>query len=384
MYHVLLPSTCTGAVAGTSLAKMRVQCFNGNVETQSSSWHEAKCVYHTQSMCQVLIPPQILPNHTAVNTVITFFPSSGQETYSSAFPYGQDKWLGKHGIIDYIINHPCVGEQQTGRTSIILHHSSQLLSGVVNFIHDITLCDVVNSGLVVVYLPHTSQVYLLYDYTPDHIYIIMALVVVYLSFANSNGLSEIINISNTATLQKSTLQVTVFNKLVYLPVIAVVYWPWSSVDVVLIHYITMEERLVMVALLIYLLYQVFTDFTRLCQYALQMAGVHCGYLAHNNLFDVTLAVICVCVCKVYNTVDNPYISGLTAAWIIKIFYKLHVISNSGSAFLGLDVLVDVLVTVNLIYCGVLVSIGNNIHVLYMYMLQVICLAFMLTGTFLKF
>jgi len=184
---------------------------------------------------------------------------------------------------------------------------------------------------------------------------------------------------------------TFYTKLAYWSVLGVMYVPWPGVDSILLHYITLEERQAFVAILLYLCYQALVDICHLSYMAVtaSTAFYHGNRWQqtrqpYDNLFDVTLCTMLLCLCTVYNTLDNSYTSGLVAVWVVKVFYKLHLVPHQANVLLCVDLLVDLFACTALLFGGVLVSFDNNVHVFFMYILQTMSLSLVLTSTFLKF
>lgn len=178
-------------------------------------------------------------------------------------------------------------------------------------------------------------------------------------------------------------------KIAYWALLIILYYPHYTIDNVLIHYITEEERQAFVSILVYLLYQTFWDAFRFGYIVIftiwhPPETMKKRWIPFDNLFDITLATTLLCLSNIYNTLDNSYTPALVAIWIIKIFYKIHLIPYHHSAFLYMDIMVDFFACTALLFGGVLVAFDNNIHVLFMYILQVISVSLVLNKTFLRF
>ena len=228
LYHVLLPTVCDPGNTTAVTHQIPVHCFNNKYIPENFVWYEAPCTLSQKSLCKVEVYANAEENISHIHTVMNIFPSEGIPAYSSAFPYGQDKWTGQAMVLQHILRNPCTGSTYTGRNTIFFHHTIPAHNASVNFVNDISLCDIVDSGLVVAYLPHTSQVYLMFENTPSYVYVTMAVIVVFLSLSVSNSLARITHlIPEDKIVEKWNTQVHL-QKLSYLVLLVVLYVPWKG------------------------------------------------------------------------------------------------------------------------------------------------------------
>jgi len=181
MYTILLQSQCTNDA-----------CFStGEVLPYDSGvWHEAPCHLSSTALCKVTMLAGKRANSSNIQAHMHILPSATVPAYSSSLPSVGNKWLQQPDFLQYILQHPCKKTSATGRKTILFHHTTADARGhePIRFIHDITLCDLLDTGLVIAFMPQLSRVFLLYDNRPTYIYIVMAVAVVYLTVAVSNDL----------------------------------------------------------------------------------------------------------------------------------------------------------------------------------------------------
>jgi len=383
---------------GKFIEKIHTNCFRERVSSNTvDAWFETPCHISNNAMCEIRQSPTVGFN---IDTLIRVLPSTDIAAYSSSFPLKSDEWITRSPFLHNLLTHPCKSSTTTNRQTILFHHTEPTNTNHTTVLHDITLCDLFDAGIVLAFMPLTSKLYVMYDNTPSYVYVTMSIVVVYLTICVSNDLDLVIHMTRARQQWRNR---DLCSKLSYCILLGVIYLPWKGLSNVFRHYITYEERLALLALLLYIIYQLITDFCRLCKVVttIVLQSLQCGKwyrggllpnhhdqrkqsLPFDNLFDITLATIFLCLSTVYNTLDNSYTLALTMVWIVKIFYKLHLVPHQPGLFLAFDILVDFLACTALLFGGVLVSLDNNIHAFFMYLIQSISVALVLTSSFLRF
>jgi hypothetical protein len=236
------------------------------------------------------------------------------------------------------------------------------LTGTEKGRKDISLCNLVSAGTNYVYIPATQQIFTLDDPISFHMFTLISVLTVAMAITLSHNLEY--SIGGTSTQLGPLPSIFLMSGLLISVTFA------TGKRQILSPYVTLEDRLSVLVLSIYILY-----------YITRLLLLHFVSKEVRSPVNPILGILVLVTARLYGTLDNPYIGVLIFLLCARFFTKLctfatHSLDSSDSCirmreWLGeaIDILFDSVLLSMLIFIGFAPQYNNDPVIMALYIVQ---------------
>lgn len=245
-------------------------------------------------------------------------------------------------------------ESRTGRTFALYGIDSSIED---KFLSDISLCNIIGAGTEYVYIPSTGKLFTLDDPISFQMFTLISILTVAIAITLSHNLEFSIG-------RKSTRIGSIPSLLLIAMLLASAMFATGKRHV-LSPYVTLEDRLAIITLCIYVLYYV----TRLSLLCIFKGDV-------KSPINPILATLIIVSARFYGTLDNPYIGILCFLKCGRLLNKLRIFStctSNGMMYMwiwdAVDILFDSSILSLVTFIGLTQQYNNDPVIISLYVLQ---------------
>lgn len=282
-------------------------------------WTRYGCDVHQGAMCK------LRAISGAENITTHMFPEQGAKVYSLV---GDDSFLPAD-----VLKNRCT-ESFTGRFTS-------------DDSRDVSLCDIVSSGMDIVYLPWSGEVYVSNLELPIFAVVVVSLVTLYVASMLATNIDVVLGHSQPMGHSSTTLASIVVGTL--LTIFPDVYNdPMSS-------FVTSSDRLAFIALIIY-----------------SVAYTLCYFARGKESYSPICPLICLLVLfsmRAFGTIDNGYVTTLTALFTVRFVSKFCMKGCRMSRVQSVQHALDSGLLAILIYTGVMPQYAHVMDKVFLYAAQ---------------
>ena len=249
-------------------------------------WQVFRCKSSTDALCQI--------DTQGSGYTSRLFPNAGSPVYIT---HGELPESPLGGIPKFVTGN--CPESSTGR--------------VANFEKrwDVSICNILGMGSDFVYMPYTSELFVLQDPISFQMFAVISALTIFLTIVLAHNLE--FALGSTATNSSTTISLVGIYALLFCSTFA------TGDQNILLPYVTLEDRLSFVCLFGYILY-----------YTLRiLANTLIGDQTMGSPVNPILATLVLVALRFFTTLDNPYTIILTFLVTARLLHKLTKYTTSG-------------------------------------------------------
>jgi hypothetical protein len=228
---------------------------------------------------------------------------------------------------------------------------------------DISLCNIIDGNMDIVYIPSTNRIYITTTTIPTAVVVLMSLLVLYIAAIMCHNIEELL-----ATPTKRLANTLYMDNVAVVSLLLLTMFCTGDSNIFQT-FITLEDRLVFLLLIIYSFYYMIRS-----TYNTITTGIT------SNPVNSLLAVLTVVSMRIHMTLDNPYTVITTFLFCLRLINKvlsLQLSTKHYQATNTMDLIADSFVASTLIFLGVMPQFSQDPCAMSLSVLQGTSFAFVL-------